>query len=226
MASTRVSIRVGIKVYEAFPERRGDHHGRASSLFAVPAHEPAGEPFLRVVRRPADERRATRYTPRPRPSPGQARLAREARTCGQGAGGGRSGPGRRGWCVLVTTQDWSRRPAVDARRRKHWLRLAWLSPQPEPGRGSHPDGGFPQPGLRATRGPILCHHGVNRWAKVERHLPTLLDRPVTTEAGGYATVRRCQRVRPRRGHAPPWRQGADLWSAQESHRAGHLGRRS
>ena len=53
-----------------------------------------------------------------------------------------------------------------------------------------------------------------------------LDRPITTEAGGYATVRRCQRVRPRRGHAPPWRQGADLWSAQESHRAGHLGRRS
>jgi hypothetical protein len=35
----------------------------------VPAHEPAGEPFLRLVRRPADERRADRYAPRRHPVP-------------------------------------------------------------------------------------------------------------------------------------------------------------
>ena len=53
-ASTRVSIRVGIKIGGA-PRRGGDEHDRAAGFMPVmPPREPAGEPFLRVVRRPAD----------------------------------------------------------------------------------------------------------------------------------------------------------------------------
>jgi hypothetical protein len=65
-APRRVSIRVGIKTSGA-PRRGGDEYDRASSLPTGPPRESAGEPFLQVVRRSADERRelATRQEHHP-----------------------------------------------------------------------------------------------------------------------------------------------------------------
>jgi hypothetical protein len=98
-APRRVSIRVGIKTSGA-PRRGGDEYDRASSLPTGPPRESAGEPFLQVVRRSADERRATRHAPGAPPRPGRSRLALQAGPCGQGAGGGRGGPGHRSRPVL------------------------------------------------------------------------------------------------------------------------------
>ena len=137
-APRRVSIRVDIKTGGA-PRRGGVEHDRAAgSMPAMQPQEPAGESFLRVVRRPAEERRAACHAPGAQPCPGRSRLALQARPCWQGAGGGRGGPGCRGRTVLATTQDRHRRAVVVACRPRRRLRLTRLSRQPEPGRGLHP----------------------------------------------------------------------------------------
>jgi hypothetical protein len=99
------------------------NHGRAtSSMPTMLPGEPAEEPLLRIVRRPANERRATRHAPGAQPCPCQSRLALQARPCGQGAGGGRGGPGCRGRTVLATTQDRHRRAVLAACRPRRRLR--------------------------------------------------------------------------------------------------------
>ena len=158
MACTRVSTRVGIKTGGA-PRRGGDEHDRkAGSMPAMPPREPADKPFLRVMRRPADERRATCHAPGAQPCPGRSRMARQDRPCEQGAGG----PGCRGRTVMATTQDRDRRAVLAACRPRRRLRLTRLSPRPEPGRGPRPGmGRFSQPGYRAARGSIVPHHGAD-----------------------------------------------------------------
>jgi hypothetical protein len=157
--------------------------------------EPTEEPLLRVVRRPADERRATCQAPRVPPRPGQSRLARQARPCEQGASRGRSCPCHGSRPVLVTKQDRSGRPIIVARGPRRWLRPARLSRQPEPGRSPPPDvGGSPRPGRRAARGSIVLHHEADRYTKVEHTLPTprSADRPDRALRVSHHTSRSCR----------------------------------
>jgi hypothetical protein len=77
--------------------RTSKHHDRtAGSMSAMRPGEPADEPFLRVVRRSAEEQRATCHAPGAQPRPDRSRMALQARSRGQGASGGCGGPGRRG----------------------------------------------------------------------------------------------------------------------------------
>src|SRR5215208_2932878 len=132
-------------------------------LRLAPPTEPRRRDALRVVRRPADERRATCHAPGAPSRPGRSRLAIQAKPCGQGASRRRSCPGHRSRPLMVAPQDRGRRSLVGARLPKPWLRLARLSRQAEPGRSLRPDvGGSPRPGPRAARGTIVRCHGANR----------------------------------------------------------------
>lgn len=105
--------------------RTSKHHDRAAgSMSAMRPGEPADEPFLRVVRRSAEEQRATCHAPGAQPRPDRSRMALQARSRGQGASGGCGGPGRRGRPLLATTQDRHRRAVLVACCPRCWFRLA------------------------------------------------------------------------------------------------------
>src|SRR5215211_5518984 len=66
---------------------QADHDRAAGSMPTMPPGEPADKPLLQILRRPANERRATRRAPGVQPCPGWSRMALQARPCGQGAAG-------------------------------------------------------------------------------------------------------------------------------------------